>query len=243
MQCVILAGGLGTRLAPHSQSAPKALISVAGRTFADLQLSWLASEGVTRVLYCVGHLGEQVEKYVAAGKGWGLHVSYSHEGSTLRGTAGALRLALDSDLLEDEFFVLYGDSYLSVNLADVERVFRESGLPMLMTVFHNEGQWVPSNVMFQNGRVTRYCKVPTSTSGQLQWIDSGICIMERGVVRRLVPPNQVYDLAPVFAELATLAQITGYEVHERFYEVGSPAGLSDLERMLLGRTPRSEPSF
>lgn len=235
MQCVILAGGLGVRLAPLTKTVPKALVPVAGRTFADWQLSWLASEGVTRVLYCVGHLGEQIEAQIAGGGAWGLEVNYSREGGRLLGTAGALRLALDADMLEDNFFVLYGDSYLCVKLIDVHRAFRASAVPSLMTVFRNEGQWGTSNVIFRDGQVVSYCKNPGRPSREMHWIDYGICMVERDMIRRKVPPGQVYDLAQVFAEEAAQCRVAGYEVHERFYEIGSPAGLAELERTLLGR--------
>ena len=67
MQCVILAGGLGTRMQPRTETVPKALLPVAGRPFADLQLSWLARSGVTDVVYAIGHLGERIRAFVGDG--------------------------------------------------------------------------------------------------------------------------------------------------------------------------------
>jgi NDP-sugar pyrophosphorylase family protein len=106
MQVVILAGGLGTRMRALAPEIPKCLIEVAGRPFADLQLSWLSSQGVSHILYSIGYLGEKVRAFVGDGSAWNLEVGYVDEGSDLRGTAGALRLGLDLELLEDQFFVL-----------------------------------------------------------------------------------------------------------------------------------------
>lgn len=238
MQCVILAGGLGTRLASLTKTIPKALVPVAGRPFADWQLSWLATEGVTGVVVCVGYLGHLIEEHLGNGSAWGIDVTYSREGGTLLGTAGALRLALDANLLEDDFFVLYGDSYLCVNLTAMHEAFRAHGLPTLMAVFRNEGRWGTSNVVVRDGRVVTYRKDLERTPWQMQWIDYGICAVERDLIRRCVPPGRVVDLAPVVSEQAAQGQVAAYEVHERFYEVGSPGGLAELERRLL--RPRAQ---
>ena len=119
MQCVILAGGLGTRMRPITEQIPKVLLPVGGRPFADHQLGWLAAGGVDEIVLCVGHLGDRVRAYVGDGDRWGLKVKYSVEDEELRGTAGALRLADDAGLLAEQFLTIYGDSYLDVEIAAV----------------------------------------------------------------------------------------------------------------------------
>ena len=95
MQCVILAGGLATRMRPLTETIPKALIPVGGRPFIDHQLAWLAAHGVTDVVLSVGYRGEMLRDHVGDGARFGLAVRVVDEGTKLRGTAGALRLALD----------------------------------------------------------------------------------------------------------------------------------------------------
>src|SRR5438045_5507043 len=99
MECVVLAGGLGTRMRPVTDDVPKALISVAGQPFVDRQLTWLAEEGVERVVYSIGYRGEMLREHIGDGRRFGLTVAYVDEGSRLRGTGGALRLALDEGVL------------------------------------------------------------------------------------------------------------------------------------------------
>jgi NDP-sugar pyrophosphorylase family protein len=70
----ILAGGLATRLHPVTLQIPKALVPVAGKPFVDHQLALLVRRGVRRVVFCLGHLGEQVEEYVGDGSRYGLVV-------------------------------------------------------------------------------------------------------------------------------------------------------------------------
>ncbi len=233
MQCVILAGGLGTRMWPVAKTVPKTLLPVAGRPFADWQLAWLAAAGVTSVVYCIAFLGEQVRDHVGTGASHGLSVSYVDEGEELRGTAGALRLALDQGELDERFLVLYGDSWLQVDPADVYVAARDSGLPALMTVFRNDGRFDASNVEFADGLVTRYEKgLGPSTPASMRWIDYGLSVFARDVVATRVPPGEVADLAPLCTALAAERNLAGYLVTERFYEIGSPSGLAEAEALL-----------
>src|SRR5690242_18183523 len=119
MQCVILAGGVGSRMWPETRTVPKTLLPINGRPFADLQLRWLADAGIRSVVYCIGYLGDDVRAYAGDGSRWGLNLSYVDEGMELRGTAGALRMAYDQGQLAEDFLVLYGDSWLRVDPADV----------------------------------------------------------------------------------------------------------------------------
>ena len=146
----ILAGGLATRLHPITETIPKALVDVAGTPFILRQLDYLRRQGVSRVVLCVGFLGEQIEAVVGDGAAMGLSVSYSQDWPKLLGTGGALKQALP--LLDSRFLVLYGDSYLPIDFAAVEREFLVSGKPALMTVQRNEDRWDKSNVLFREQR-------------------------------------------------------------------------------------------
>ena len=93
MQCVILAGGLGTRMRPLTDTCPKTLLPVCGRPFAYHQLHWLGSHGVDDVIYCIGHQGEMIRRYWESEPKPVRSIRYVDEAECLRGTGGALRLA------------------------------------------------------------------------------------------------------------------------------------------------------
>jgi NDP-sugar pyrophosphorylase family protein len=235
MQCVVLAGGLGTRMRPLTEVIPKALIPVLGEPFVDHQLRWLAAHGVTEVVLSVGYLGEMIEAHVGSGSRFGIDVRYVHEGSVLRGTAGALRLAYDLGVLSDHVLITYGDSYLPVDFAAVGAAFRAAGRPGLMSVFRNDGRWDQSNVVFdaEAGLVTLYDKQRVLRPVEdFSYIDYGLSALSREVIEREVSPNVKADLADVFQRLSLRGELTGFEVTQRFYEIGSPQGLEDLERHL-----------
>jgi len=232
LQTVILAGGLGTRMRPRTETIPKALLPVAGKPFAEWQLDLLAQNGIRDVLYTVGHLGEQIEAHVGNGGRWGLSVRYSYEDAGLLGTGGAIRLASDRELLDGSFFILYGDSYLPISLAPVERAFRAADEPALMTVFNNDGRWGPNNAVFENGRVTLYDKNRGSQPSNMKFIDYGLSALTRRVVTDHIEQGKACDLADVLKQLSISGQLAGYEINTRFYEIGSPQGISCLEDFL-----------
>ena len=233
LQCVVLAGGLGTRMLPMTEAAPKALLPVLGRPFADWQLEHLAAEGVERVTFCVGYRGDMLRKHVGDGSRYGLEVDWVDEGDQLRGTGGALRLAFDEGALDEAFFVLYGDSYLPIAMSDVEQAWRASSMPALMTVLRNNGQWDKSNVIYSAGKVVLYDKSrPAELQSQMHWIDYGLSVLTRNEIANRFKTGAVGDLADVMRDLSREGQLGAFEVHQRFYEAGSPAGLHDLEKYL-----------
>ena len=224
----ILAGGRATRLGPLSADLPKALIPVAGRPFVDHQLALLERRGVRRVVFCVGHLGEQIEAHVGNGARYDLHVTYAYDGDRLLGTGGAVRRALP--LLGELCYVVYGDAYLDIDYAAVLDHFLGRPEPALMTVFHNGGRWDTSNVHFQGGKVVRYDKRQPDPA--MAYIDYGASLYRASAVERM-PLDEPYDLGDLTHALAADGLLAGYEVTQRFYEVGSFDGIHETEAYLL----------
>lgn len=231
---MILAGGLATRLRPLTETMPKSLVPVAGRPFADHQLAWLADGGVTDVVFCIGHLGDRIREHVGDGSAHGLRVAYVDEGRDLRGTAGALRLALDAGVLQPSFAVLYGDSYLSLDVGAVFAEFERVRSDVLMTVFRNEGAFDRSNARLTGGSVVYDKTVLDPAAAGMHFIDYGLSIIDRDAVISTVPQGVVLDLADLYRDLSVQGRVRGLEVFDRFYEVGSPAGLAELEAHLTG---------
>lgn len=226
----ILAGGLATRLKPITETIPKALVEVAGKPFVVHQLELLREQGIERVVMCIAHLAEQVEAAIGDGKQFGLDVAYAHDGGTLLGTGGALIQALP--LLGERFLVLYGDSYLTCDYQDVSRAFVASDKLALMTVYKNDGQYDASNVQYREGRIVRYDK--TDKSGAMTHIDYGLGAFKASAFARY-PTGTRLDLATVYQDVLAGDQLVGYEVLERFYEIGSPAGLEETRQLLAAK--------
>ncbi|HEX4045692.1 MAG TPA: sugar phosphate nucleotidyltransferase [Gammaproteobacteria bacterium] len=231
ISAVILAGGLATRLRPLTETIPKSLIIINDEPFIDHQLRLLQQQGLRKIVLCVGRLGELIEQHVGNGARYGLQVQYSWDDESaqtrLLGTAGAVKKALP--LLGDQFFVLYGDSYLNCDYAAVAAAFHASQQTGLMTVFHNNGQWDSSNIAFQAGKIIAYDKINRTPS--MQYIDYGLGVFASAAFDS-VPAHTFYDLAMVYQTLLQQRQLAAYEVTQRFYEIGSFTGIQELEYYL-----------
>jgi NDP-sugar pyrophosphorylase family protein len=234
---VILAGGLATRLRPLTEKIPKALVEVAGRPFLEHQIELLQRNGIAEVILCVGYLGEMIEQRYGTGETLGIRIRYSFDGPKLLGTGGAITNALM--LLPDAFFVLYGDSYLPVNYQAVVDGFREAGKPALMTVYANDDAWDTSNVWFDQGCIRLYSK--REKLPDMRYIDYGLMICKRQIFEDA--PNEVpFELADILENLSRKGQLAGHEVHQRFYEIGSLAGLAELDQLLSDLPTQSKRS-
>jgi MurNAc alpha-1-phosphate uridylyltransferase len=228
----ILAGGLATRLRPLTDEVPKSLVEVAGRPFAEHQLALLRRAGLLDVVFCVGHLGTQIEAALGDGARFGMRLSYIDDGPQLMGTGGALRRALPT--LGDAFLIIYGDSYLDCDYHAVARTFLDSGRDGLMTVFRNDGRWERSNVRFENDAIVAYDKRAADDS--FKHVDYGLGALRAHALTRY-PADRPLDLAQVYADLVDAGQLTAFEVPTRFYEIGSFAGLAEMRELLTTRTP------
>jgi NDP-sugar pyrophosphorylase family protein len=226
----ILAGGLATRLRPITEKIPKSLVPVADRPFLSHQLDLLHARGIRRAVLCIGYLGEMIQKDFGAEK-FGVKLEYSFDGPKLLGTGGAIKRALT--MLGKEFFVLYGDSYLPIEYTPIADFFHRSGKQGLMTVFRNEGKFDTSNVVFNDGEIKVYDK--KNKVPEMHYIDYGLSMFKSSVFDAYAA-DQVFDLAEVMGRLVRKQQLAGFEVPERFYEIGSPAGLAELETLLKSKS-------
>lgn len=229
-QLVLLAGGKATRLRPVTETIPKSMLEVAGRPFIAHQLELIRNNGIEKVLICASFLGEQIEDYAGDGSKFGLSVEYSFDGDELLGTGGAIKNALKK--LDEQFFVMYGDSYLITDFKDINEYFFAQNKPALMTVYRNEGKWDNSNVQFENGVLLKYDKV--NRTSDMRHIDYGLGILSKTAFESF-SGKRVFDLSEVYVKLLANGQLAGYEVNERFYEIGSFAGLEETDAYLTNK--------
>ena len=233
----LLAGGLATRLRPVTEKIPKALVELAGKPFIDHQLDLLHRNGIRKIVFCLGYLGEMVEQHLGDGSRFGMQLKYAYDGEKLLGTGGAIKRA--AHLLDDVFWVMYGDSYMDIDYPAVLNSFFSRNILGLMTVLRNDNQWDRSNVVFENGQLLNYNK--KTQTPDMHYIDYGVAVLRRSALDR-IPPNQPYDLATLYAQLVSEGQMSGYEVTNRFYEIGTPASLEEARRYLEQGSPSSSPS-
>jgi NDP-sugar pyrophosphorylase family protein len=221
---VILAGGLATRLGSLSKTTPKSMILVNEEPFIAHQLRLLKNQGFERVILCIGYLGDLIREYVKNGKQFGLSVTYSNDGKKLLGTAGAIKNALS--IIEENFFVLYGDSYLMVDYKNIQKVFEKQKKPVLMSVFKNNDTGDVSNIEIVDTQIIQYDK--KNKTNNMSYIDYGLSLFTGSIFLN----NEWSDLSDLYRKLIEENQLACYEVFQRFYEIGSLNGLSEFKKLM-----------
>ncbi len=233
---IILAGGIATRLGAVAEQTPKAMMPIAGTPFIDFQLRLLAEQGVDDVILSVAHLGHQIEEFVGDGSRYGISTQYVYDGAKRLGTGGAIKASLTA--VPDCFGILYGDTFLDIEYPPVYQFFLKSGKKGLMTVLQNENSWDKSNVLFENGEIKIYDKhTPTA---EMRHIDYGLSILTKSCFDDFAP-DEAFDLSEVFERCIKRGEMAGYEVHKRFYEIGTPASLAETEQYLAERMKTRKP--
>jgi NDP-sugar pyrophosphorylase family protein len=228
---VILAGGLATRLRPITEKIPKSLVEVGGQPFISHQLRMLYSHGIRDVVISAWYRGEMIREFLGTGDRFGMKIEYVFDGNVPLGTGGAIRQALN--LIDGPFFVLYGDSYLPCDYADVQALFMQHSQSGLMTIYRNQGKWDTSNVEMANGQILCYDK--KKRTPHMEFIDYGLGLFRPEVFTPL-PIGQPIDLAEIYQSLIKKRQLLAYQAYERFYEIGSFEGLRELD-ILLTQNP------
>ena len=230
MQMVVLAGGLATRLEPLIQKIPKSMLLIHGKPFLEYQLDLLKQKGILDIVLCIGHLGQQIRDYFKDGKEFGVQIRYSEEKERLLGTGGALKKA--QNLLEPEFFVMYGDSYLPIDYFKVFSYFKKFNKSGLVVVYKNFNRYDKSNVILENNLIKVYDK--KKREKDMIYIDAGVSILKKEVFD-IIPENQFVSLERVFQDLIKRKELLAFETEERFYEIGSIAGLKEFKNYFKER--------
>lgn len=217
---VVLAGGLGTRIASVLGSQPKALADVAGRPFLDWKLDELQRNGVTHATFLLGHGSSEVIDYLND-KGEILEIGCVVDGPRLLGTGGALANSLKQ--LPARFFLTYGDNLLEMPYSELSTAAAQAGVPCALAVTTTVGVADTPNAVVSGDLVTSYSK---TTTADMKWLDYGVMLLERSKIERLVgaarPP---FDLATIVSSLALSGELAAAKTNLRYWEIGTPQTL------------------
>ena len=222
MQIAIICGGLATRLENLAKNIPKSMIEIQEKPFLEYQIENCKKNGIKDFVLCVGHLSDYIENYFGSGKKFNINIKYSHDGDKLLGPIGALKNA--ETLLDDIFFMMYGDSYVFVDFEKVYDYFQKTDNKALMTVFQNCDKIDISNVVIKNKKVVKYNKEKTK---DMLFIDYGVSIFRKKILDE-IPKNTFYSTKDLFSNLVDQDNLLSYEIKKRFYHIGTPESLKEF---------------
>ena len=224
---VILCGGLGTRLGDLSKNTPKSMIDINGKHFLEYQIENLKKSSIKDIVLCVGYLSEKIESYFGDGKKFGVNIRYSYDGDKPLGPIGALKNA--EPLLDYIFFIMYGDSYLSVDYKKVYGFFINHDKLGLMVVYKNFDKYDKSNIAIKGDLVVGYGK--NNTTDDMIYIDYGTSLLRKKALN-LIQENKMYTTGEFFSELIKNKELLCFETKKRFHHIGNPESLEDFSNFI-----------
>jgi len=223
-----MAGGLATRMRPLTNDVPKSMVPILnGKPFLEYQIELLKSHGLKNILLCIGFLGYKIEDYFGDGAEFGVDLLYSYEKEQLLGTGGALKNA--EHLLDERFFLLWGDSYVRL---DYQKMWAQhkAAKNRLVTIslYRNNDQYDVSNILATNdGQVKLYDK--NANLPKMQHIDAGVSVVDKRILAE-GPSSRAFAIEDIFRKLSQQGKIAGFNITQRFFEVGSKQGLIDMRK-------------
>jgi N-acetyl-alpha-D-muramate 1-phosphate uridylyltransferase len=245
MQCLILAGGLGTRMRTITGTWPKALLPVGNETFLDVQLKWLKLLGVTDVVLALGFGGEEIMRHLEAhqfdkaypqvnysfdtdvpkdisqfeGANSAKSAAQTSASKALLGTGGAIRKA--SSMLSKDFIVTYGDSFVFIKIKDMIKQHEASGKPLTVSIFHNRNQGDKSNILYKDGKLLKYDKI--NPTPEMEYVDYGLSVVNKDYFMKHTSDGRS-DFADFISKTIARGDAEAYVPNRIFEEVGSPEG-------------------
>ena len=203
------------------------MIPIAGKPFLEHQITVLHQQSIQDIILCVGHLSEQIQNYFGDGEQFNVHLQYSHDGDTLLGPIGALKHA--EPLLNDVFFIMYGDSYLSVDFQHVYSTFLQHDKPALMVVYKNKDKYDKSNLVVEENLIVQYGN--EQKTQKMMYIDYGTSILRKETLET-IPRDTFYSTGMFFSDLIKKRQLLAFEAKKRFYHIGTQEALEELREYL-----------
>jgi NDP-sugar pyrophosphorylase family protein len=233
LKAVIIAGGLGTRLRPLTNTTPKPIVPVVNRPFVVHQIELLARHGVDEIILNLHYLSAEIKKVLGDGREWGIKLHYSIEEHPL-GTAGAVKNA--EEFFGDELLVIFnGDVLTDFDISKIAAYHQEKRALVTLTLTEVEDPTAFGLILTdKDGRVTKFIEKPSWEMVTTHNINAALYIVDP-VIFRQVPKGQSYsferELYPALLEQG--AAIYGYPSKDYWIDIGNPLKYKEAHRAIL----------
>ena len=228
-QAVILAGGLGTRLHPLTNSIPKPMIQFHGKPFLEYLIEYLKENGFSEVVLLLGYLSEKVIEYFGDGSELGIKIKYS-VGSVEDKTGTRIRNA--KHLIDEVFMLMYCDNYLPIDMKKYIDFFNKQNSNSSVIVYTNKDAFSKNNIKVNpEGIVEKYDK--TRTQENLSGVEIGFFILGKKKIFNLMPDNENFSFQKiVIPHLVKNGDLSAYLTDQRYYSIGNIERLKITEEFL-----------
>ena len=216
---VIMAGGIGKRLLPHTENCPKPMLEVSGKPILEHIIERAKSEGFINFIISINYLGEMIENYFGTGEKMGVNIDYIREKKPL-GTAGALSLL--NLKTEEPFIVSNGDVITDIRYGELLDFHIKNNSTATMAV--NLYEWQnPYGVVGLNGiEITGFDEKPINRTH----INAGVYALSKNALT-FFKKDSPCDMPKLFEQLrASSEKIIAYPMHEPWLDVGRPVDLN-----------------
>lgn len=232
MQVVILCAGLGTRLRPLTYHIPKPMVLIRNKPFLEYQLKLLKKNDLTNIVLCVNYLGEKIREYFGDGRKFGMRILYSwgdsveetKEGLKDWGTGRTLKGA--EDVLEKEFLLLNGDTFLDIDYQNLISYFHQQQKLAAIVAFENQPKIMVNNLRIGEGnKAVGYDK---KEEGRANCVDAGVQVYQKDIFNLFPNKKQISLGEEIFPVLIQKGEMMAYVVNQKFYDIGTPERLKNF---------------
>jgi D-glycero-alpha-D-manno-heptose 1-phosphate guanylyltransferase len=179
MECIILAGGFGTRISHIVSDVPKPMAPVNGRPFLSYLLDDLVQKGMTRIILAVGYMGQYVVDYYGDSYKTA-EMRFSFEDAPL-GTGGAIKKALGM-CEEQNVYIVNGDTFFDVDFKKMDEEMQARKFMLLMAVKKLQNIVRYGTVETKDGRITAFREKTPIAEG---WINGGVYLLKKTIAAQL----------------------------------------------------------
>lgn len=227
--CLILVGGLGTRLRSVLPDLPKPMAPVRDRPFLEYLLAALEKSGLCKIVFCVGHQAEKIEEYFGDGEGFGLQIEYSRERELL-GTAGAIKLAQPL-IASENFLLLNGDCFNEVDFQALLRQHQSTPATATLVAAHLEDRSRFGSLHIGGDKCVLGFEEKGAATGA-GFINAGYYVLSKKVLD-LIPETEVCSLErDIFPQLVARGEMFAFENQGAFIDIGLPEEWRRAEKIL-----------
>ncbi|MCB6202632.1 HAD-IIIA family hydrolase [Extibacter muris] len=231
MKTVIMAGGMGTRIAAVNALVPKPMITILGKPILEYQIECLEKQGYTDIIIVIGYKGEQIQAYFRDGADFGVNIEYIVEQSPL-GTAGALYIL--KNRIEEEFLLINGDIIFDIDIGRFVEHHRKKEGKATIFIHPNDHPFDSGIIKADmDGRVFQWLCKEDERKWYKNRVNAGLHILSPQILYEMRELKKMDMDRDILRQLIPQGLLYAYDSPEYVKDMGTPERLAEVEMDIL----------